>query len=256
MQIKNLFPSLFLCLYLLLTGCSKDQNEMTENPPLRFANTSYEVRIGQQEAIGFVEGSGDYFLKIENPELLEATLRPDLKQLFINSKQKGETTLAITDNKARETIQLKIKVTDSYLGFTYKDSNIPGFTPGTDLFFVNNPEKDFYVFKQEKGTYLPEGTPILQGHYETFSEEGCPYLILHYQYKDQDAETHRYDLSESSPEIYTIMNKYLDSNWIKQTPANRSIAPKYYYLHINEVAGSYWGTWAVDLMCIPPGILK
>lgn len=256
MQIKNLFTNLFLFLCLLFTSCNKDQNEMTENPPLRFANTSYEVRVGQQEAIGFVEGSGDYSLEIEKPELLEATLRPELKQLFISSKQKGETTLVLTDNKARETIQLKIKITDSYLGFVHKDSNIPGFSSGTALFFVNNPEKDFYLFKQAKGTYLPEGTPILQGHYETFSEKGLPYLILYYQYKDQDTETHRYDLSESSPEIYAIMNKYLDSDWIKQTPANRSIAPKYYYLHINEVAGSYRATWVVDLMCIPPGILK
>lgn len=76
---------------------------------IRFDRNSYEVRIGFNENIFFADGSGDYTLTVEDPQILEAEVKENGKRVTIHAKKKGETTLIITDNIAGGTVKLKIK---------------------------------------------------------------------------------------------------------------------------------------------------
>lgn len=257
MKQANLFRILLISLITIcLSACSDNKDEIKEIYPIRFDDTSYEVRMGVSESIGFVDGSGDYTLKVENPQLLEASISIKTKTLIISAKQKGETVLSITDNGVGETVNLKIKVTDSYIGFINADGNIPMFPIRTNLFLVNNASKEFYLFNQANGSNGPADEPILKGNYEIAVENKISYLTLVFQNKEKGTETHKFNIQKSDSQVYAIMSKYLNIDWETMSESVRSTGPQTYFLHMNEESTGLEAYWTISIMQMPKDILK
>lgn len=257
--IRLLGMLLLLVVTISFSGCNYEESKDKEVYPIRFANNSYEVRVNQLESIGFVDGSGDYTIEVENPELLSATIDVKVKHLSVSAKQKGETYLTIIDNKANGKVRLKIKVTDSYLGFRLSSkSNIPFIPEETDLFLVDNEQKDFFLFKYDRVVNFSVGEPVLKGTYSTKVESEVPLLVLTFQNEEGLNETHTYDISESDNQIYLLMNKFINSGWeIKNA---RSIGRPAYIMKMKEtvegkVYGANWVAFDVS-MPIPEGVLE
>lgn len=257
--IRLLGMLLLLVVTISFSGCNYEESKEKKVYPIRFANNSYEVRVNQLESIGFVDGSGDYTIEVENPELLSATIDVKVERLSISAKQKGETYLTIIDNKADGKVRLKIKVTDSYLGFRLSSkSNIPFIPEETDLFLVNNEQKDFFLFKHDRVVNFPVGKPVLKGTYSTKVESEVPLLMLTFQNEEGITEAHTYDISESDSEIYSLMNKFINSGWEKKNA--RSTGPQVYIMKMKETIEDkeYSANWVVfpANTPIPEGVLE
>lgn len=54
--------------------------------------------------------------------------------LVVKPKQKGETTITVKDNVTNETVDLKIKIVDSYLNLKVAHSAQVPYTGGENLF--------------------------------------------------------------------------------------------------------------------------
>lgn len=255
--MKTLY-SLFLIsvIGICFCGCN-DGNEEGEVYPIRFADNSYEVRLKQTESISFVDGSGDYTIRVDNPEILEATINSDSKSLLLHSKQKGETEITIIDNKAKGEVRLNMKVVDSYLGFMYTDGNIPLFPMHTNLYLVNSESQEFYIFKQMEYSNVPEEECVLKGNYAIkYDEASFSFRLLLTIIKEENQpETHTYNITGSS-NIYTLMKQYLGL----QIPAidnalTKSINRPIARLSLQEQGGK-WAFWDLITAPIPKGVLK
>lgn len=106
--------------------------------------------------------------------------------------QKGSTTLTITDNITKEKETVEVKVTDCYLAYGIADSNHPSLKANTILFFINNPEKDFYIFTKDNIHGQLYEQPTAKGCYDFFvipdSKEqfsGIPCLRLTYNVDEE-----------------------------------------------------------------------
>lgn len=255
--IQFLGVVLLTLMSVCLSGCSDDNDEVKEIYPIRFIEKSHEVRLFQLESISFVDGGGDYAVSVADEEILSATINANTKNLSINGKKKGTTTVTIRDNKANEEVTLTIKVVDSYLGFVNRNSNISFFPLESDLFLVNDEQKSFYLFKQERGGSLPVEAPILTGQYETTVADDGLYLKLTFTNDKEEEETHTYNITDSDQEVFSAMNKYLNSNWPKTSnDLTRSVGPRIYRLDMKEVDTEYNAQWTLDLMKMPKGILE
>lgn len=255
--IQFLGVVLLTLMSVCLSGCSEDNDGAKEIYPIRFVEKSHEVRLFQAERIWFADGGGDYAVSVADEELLSATIDADTKNLSINGKKKGTTTVTIKDNRANEKVTLTIKVVDSYLGFVSRNSNVPFFPLESDLFLVNDEQKSFYLFKQERGGSLPVEAPILTGQYETTVIDDGYYLKLTFTNDKEEEETHTYNITDSDQEVFSVMNKYLNSNWPNTSnDLTRSGGPRIYLLGMKEVDTEYRAQWTLDLMTMPKGILK
>lgn len=255
--IQFLGVALLTLMSVCLPGCSDDNDGAKEIYPIRFVEKSHEVRLFQAERILFADGGGDYTVSVADAELLSATIDADTKNLSIDGKKKGITTVTIKDNKANEEVTLTIKVVDSYLGFVNRNSNISFFPLESDLFLVNDERKSFYLFKQERGGSLSVETPILAGQYETTVADDGYYLKLTFTNDKKEEEIHTYNIIESDQEVFSFMNKYLNSNWPKTSnDLTRSVGPRIYRLDMKEVDTEYRAQWTLDIMTMPKGILE
>lgn len=255
--IQFLGVVLLTLMSVCLSGCSEDNDGAKEIYPIRFIEKSHEVRLFQLESIWFADGGGDYAVSVANEEILSATINADTKNLSVNGKNKGTTTVTIKDNKANEEVTLTIKVVDSYLGFVSRNSNVPFFPLESDLFLVNDEQKSFYLFKQERGGSLSVETPILAGQYETTVADDGYYLKLTFTNDKGEEETHTYNITDSDQEVFSVMNKYLNSNWPNTSnDLTRGIGPRIYRLGMKEVDTEYHAQWILDSIKMPKGILK
>ncbi|WP_294142213.1 hypothetical protein [uncultured Sanguibacteroides sp.] len=250
-----------VCFMLLFTSCfvsCNDDKKTEEVYPIRFSDSSYEVRMGMRESISFVDGSGDYTIDVENPQLLDASISLNTDNLFINAKKKGETVLSVTDNRVGETVKLKIKITDSYLGFVLVNSDLPFFKSKTDLFLVKNDLKEFYLFDQAEDFNGPVGDPVLKGNYKIAIENNKPYLTLVYKDETEGVEIRKFCLSGSDGIVFDILNTMFELGWEKLSEnSSRSVGPQIYVLHLTEVNTIYEADGYMNyFMHIPGGILR
>lgn len=250
-----------VCFILLFTSCfvsCNDDKKTEEVYPIRFSDSSYEVRMGMRESISFVDGSGDYTIDVENPQLLDASISLNTDNLFINAKKKGETVLSVTDNRVGETVKLKIKITDSYLGFVLVNSDLPFFKSKTDLFLVKNDKNEFYLFDKAESFNGPAGEPVLKGSYEITVKNNAPYLTLTYKDETETAVVRKFGLSGSDGGVFDVMNTVFELGWEKSLEkSSRSIGPRIYFLHLTETSTFYKAKGMMDYsMHMPEGILK
>lgn len=122
-----------------LTGCSDAGNENTNNViPFNLNKTSYEVRlkyVGTQ--IPITNGSGDFSVSAADETMVEAKIIQNEganTHIFIEGKQKGKTTLNVTDNVTGDMKTVEVKVTDCYLAYAIAESNHPILKTGMVLF--------------------------------------------------------------------------------------------------------------------------
>lgn len=188
----------FLCA-ISITSCD-NENGKDQIYPLSFEKEYYECPLLAESYIGIRGGNRNYSITVENPEVLDIDVDLSYLQgmgnLKVNPKKKGETIVSVKDNITNETIDLKIKIIDSYLAYSIKESNHPALTNGTVVYLINNEAKDCYFFRYIDYKNELSHTPISKGSYE-FSiklESGSgnstplytiPYLTLNYASNEQ-----------------------------------------------------------------------
>lgn len=188
----------FLCA-VSITSCD-NENGKDKIYPLSFAKEYYECPLLTVGYIDIRGGNRDYTITVENPEVLDIDVDlsnlQGMGNLKVNPKKKGETIVSVKDNITNETIDLKIKIIDSYLTYSIKESNHPALANGTVVYLINNEAKDCYFFRYIDYKNELSHTPISKGSYE-FSiklESGSgnstslypiPYLTLNYASNEQ-----------------------------------------------------------------------
>lgn len=155
------------------TGCSDAGNENTNNViPFNLNKTSYEVRLkyfGTQ--IPITNGSGDFSVSAADETMVEAKIIQNEganTYIFIEGKQKGKTTLNVTDNVTGDMKTVEVKVTDCYLAYAIAESNHPILKTGMVLFLVNNQARDYYLFVKDNMHGQLYNQPLVKGSYEFF----------------------------------------------------------------------------------------
>jgi hypothetical protein len=241
MMNKLINPILFI-MCLLAMACSDDNNENETFAPFSLEKRYYEVRLERNAtSIPIINGSGDISLVIEDENILNAIYskyndKEDDRKGHINlyGMQKGSTTLTITDNITKDVETVEVKVTDCYLAYVIADSNHPALKANTVLFFVNNPEKECYVFTEDNIHGKLYEQPIAKGNYEFFvtpSDNATSqfYVIpcLHLNITDNDATTASYDfqIKPTSEYVLNTIQAYLGVEWGKLSDEVQAKSP-------------------------------
>lgn len=201
--------------FLLCTSCSDDEDLGT---PLKFEKTSYEARNNYSTAIQLQGGSQSYSLKVENSNLLKASIltyeakfNPGV--LSIERLKKGTTTVTVIDTKRQEEITLSIKIVDFYTSISINESNHPVLAENQVLFIVKNPAKDFYLFQVDEKTKEVNNKPLSRGTYELYAVEATPYLTLTYVDETNEETVCKLNLSENISPVLRYFNNYFQLDW-------------------------------------------
>ena len=156
MKTKKLLGIFFLFLCTItLVSCGDDEKQ--EIYSLSFEKGYYERPLLGAKNIPVRGGNRDYTVTVQNTDVLSIDIdlsSPiDMGNLVVKPKQKGETTITVKDNVTNETVDLKIKIVNSYLNLKVAHPAQVPYTGGENLFFINN-----------SSTFL-------------YSSVWCPYLI-------------------------------------------------------------------------------
>ena len=222
---------LFVC---SLAGCSDDDNNGGNNgsepiTPFSLEKTYYEVRLARNVTdIPITNGSRDISLSVADETILEANKilnEGGCIYVSLQGKQKGNTTLTLTDNVTGDKETVEVKVTDCYIAYGIAESNHPTLTSNIILYLINNGTRDCYFFSRDNLNHQLYNTPLAKGTYEFLvkveGEEKVPYLRLNYPADEsgnlaQDAsmEAHDFALSfNNSQAVLEIIKGYLNVNW-------------------------------------------
>lgn len=251
METNYLHKILLLSLLAIcLAGCNDEKEEKIY--PLTFERTNYEARINSGKYIMVRSGNKDYSLAVANPELLDASVslsgNTGFGDLLITGKQKGETTLTVTDNINKEKVDLTIRIVDSYIGFRAVNTNHPRFKTDNRLFLVNDNAQTFYLYDADMKNQT-------KGTYQLSAIDNTPYLTLYFEEEIEGKREYRFDMRQSSPEIYAILRKYLDIDPKTSVPGRRSVI-KPVLLCLQEVVTDFQANFIYIQDEIPYGILK
>lgn len=220
MKTKNLLGIFFLFLCTItLVSCGDDEKQ--EIYSLSFEKGYYERPLLGAKNIPVRGGNRDYTVTVQNTDVLSINI--DLSSpigmgnLVVKPKQKGETTVTVKDNVTNETVNLKIKIVDSYLNLKVAHPAQVPYTGGENLFFINNSDRDFYLFdeKMEK----KECT----GNYQFLIKNSTCYMILNFDKELNDKSTYEYNISNTSERMFTLIEILLGVDWnMKADLINRS----------------------------------
>lgn len=292
MKTKHFLKLLLLLLCTInFVSCNNDDPDIQ---PFRIEKKSYEVMKGGSHGFSISSGSGNLSVTVADPAILSAQFSKDnykgiIGYLRLDGKQKGETTVTITDNVTQETEYLKIKVIDKYLAYGIEDSNHPALESSIIIYLINNEARDCYFFRYIHSNNKVFDTPIAKGTYNfslnpesdgpDLTTDYTPYLTLTYSSDEHGKFTDativpsihqfRFEMYKNggiSNNVFSIIQYYLDINWEKltqqQTPQKKDhstrnnviISPK---LEITEDDTEYRiiGTLATH-PTMPEGILK
>lgn len=240
--MNKLVISLILSTIAIFTaGCSDNENENEPSvTPFSLEKNYYEIRLKNNNTdISVMNGSGDISMIIGDENILKAVYVRDNSDrekdygqkghINLYGLKKGRTTLTITDNVTKETENVEVKVTDCYLAYYIADSNYPGMEVGKVLFFVNNSEKECYIFVKDNIQGNLYKQPIAKGSYEFYVKptddttsqlNGIP--CLHLNITDNDATTASDDFQmnmqgehATSSTALDCIQSYLDVDWEK-----------------------------------------
>ncbi len=230
----------FLCTIIFFSCGNDDEKKIY---PLSFEKKYYERPLIKVTDIMIKGGNRDYTVTVEKTDIL--SINVDLSSpvgmgtLKIIPKKKGETKVSVRENITNETVDLKIKITDSYLAYVIKESNHPALSNSTALYLINNEAKDCYFFRYSDYKNELSQTPIAKGTYD-FSvklENGSgnssptysiPYLTLNYASDEQGNFTNasipatphklRFELYDGGTSVNAVINliqRYLSVDWEK-----------------------------------------
>ena len=207
-----------------LTNCSNDSENEVKIFHLSFEKNYYERPMQGAKSIMIRGGNRDYTITVENPEILEATV--DLSSLTgmgnlnIYPKQIGETIVKVHDNIINETVNLTIKIVYSYLNLVVAAPIQSPYKSGDRFFLINNNESSFYLYDEDwelKST----------GKYHFSTENNTPYMELIFKEKFDGRNIYKYDLSNTSQEMFYAIKALLDWDWhdFTKSPGTRESAP-------------------------------
>ena len=197
---------LFLCLQLV--GCSDDEKEIYS---LSFEKEYYERPLVGKGNIPIRGGNRDYTVTVADPSILDVKVDlsspTDMGSLSLTLKQKGETTITVRDNVTNETVLLKIKVVDNYMGMKNISSHGEPYVLNSYLFLTNNENKDFYLYDTDLKTEKYKGT------YAFSVEDNEPYLTLSFSKEVNGKSVHKYSLLDTSGTFYKLSKTLLGMDW-------------------------------------------
>ncbi len=275
---------LLLCMSVGFTHCKEEEPTQQALTPFKLDKQSYEVMRKGYKHIAIVNGSGELGIEIAEPAILDAKYsrnpEEDFGILRIEGKEKGETTLTVTDLVTKETVTVAIKVTDIYLAYEIRESNHPALDVGTVVYLVNNERKDCYFFHyadtenklptllNAKGTYR-FSVRLEQG---TEGERNVPYMTLIYPSDEKGHFTDaaiapiehpfRLELQDGATNInvVNIIQHYLGVNWeelISNQPYPRTNVMKSPTLKMTVDETDFSLTGTLDILpSMPEGILE
>lgn len=82
----------------------------------------------------------------------------------LQGKQKGTTTLTLTDNVTGDKETVEVKVTDCYIAYGIAESNHPTLTSNLMLYLVNNKARDCYFFTMDNMRHQLNNTIACRRH--------------------------------------------------------------------------------------------
>lgn len=275
---------LLLCMAVGFTHCKEEEPTQQALTPFKLDKQSYEVMLKGYKHIAIVNGSGELGIEVAEPAILDAKYsrnpEEDFGILRIDGKEKGETTLTVTDLVTKETETVAIKVTDIYLAYEIRESNHPALDVGTVVYLVNNERKDCYFFRYEDREHTVPTLLSAKGIYR-FSvrleqgvegERNVPYMTLIYP---SDEKGHFTDAAIAPIEhpfrmkletgvgpinVTNLIQHYLGVDWEEliskrlSTKTNVMKSPTL-KMTVDETDFSLTGTLDI-LPSIPEGILK
>lgn len=271
MKAKTILEMLLA--FLLVAGfsaCSDDDKENQKVLPLIFEKNTYEMSFRYILDIPILSGNGDYTLKVEKPEVLDAKVWTDKvkgEHLMLTGKQKGSTSVVVKDNVANETVTLNIKLTDGYLGLAVKNSNHPALENNVWVYLINNDSRECYFLQGSNEGHIPTSAILSRGTYSFSVEKDgdhlIPYLTLVYASDENGKFTeaaiaptvHKYDINDNKAEVYTIIQQFLNVDWDMLSKDGRDVN-RTFYLNMKEVGTEYEVNSTLETVCLPEGILK
>lgn len=197
---------LFLCLQLV--GCSDDEKEIYS---LSFEKEYYERPLVGKGNIPIRGGNRDYTVSVADPSILDVKVDlsspTDMGSLSLTLKQKGETTITVRDNVTNETVLLKIKVVDNYMGMKNKVSHGEPYILNSYLYLINNINKDFYLYDSDQKIEKYKGT------YAFSVENNTPCLTLSFSKEVNGKSVYKYSLLKSNSNFYLVSRILLGVDW-------------------------------------------
>ena len=240
MKTKHLLGALLSFLYtIIFFSCGNNDEKKIYS--LSFEKEYYERPLLGTTNITITGGNRDYTVTVEKTDILnidvDLSSSIGMGSLRITPKKKGETKVKVKDNITNETVDLRIKITESYLAYAIKKSNHPALSNGTVVYLINNEAKDCYFFRYIESRDEISRTPIAKGTYDFFTklESGSgnssptyaiPYLTLNYASDEQgnfsDATVPptphklRFELFDGVTSVNAVINliqRYLKIDW-------------------------------------------
>lgn len=240
MKTKHLLGALLSFLYtIIFFSCGNNDEKKIYS--LSFEKEYYERPLLGTTNITITGGNRDYTVTVEKTDILnidvDLSSSIGMGSLRITPKKKGETKVKVKDNITNETVDLRIKITDSYLAYAIKKSNHPALSNGTIVYLINNEAKDCYFFRYIESRDEISRIPIAKGTYDFFTklESGSgnssptyaiPYLTLNYASDEQgnfsDATVPptphklRFELFDGVTSVNAVINliqRYLKVDW-------------------------------------------
>lgn len=215
MRAKNLFGILMLFLFTCtFISCEEDTDNSKQIFHLSFEKNYYERPLTGAKNIMIRGGNRDYTIEVNNPEILEVTV--DLSSpigmgnLEIHPKQIGETIVKVHDNIVNETVELKIKIIDSYLNLALANPMQSPYNEGDEFFLINNESRSFYLYDDDKALKQT-------GSYNFFVENNVPYMVLTFNEKLENKSVYKYDLTGTSENTFFALKIQLGWDWHEQT---------------------------------------
>lgn len=280
MKTKNLVGILVLFLCVMSLAACSDDDEKQEFTPLHFEFESLETTEGTGGIMFVYTGSGNISLDVRNTDIIDASYEVNehygeiilggssnhLGQINITGKMKGETSILVKDNVTKETVELRIKITDKYLGFTMQSGgNHPALTEDIHFFLVDNDAHDCYFFLWDHLNNKLRETPIVKGKYEfSVEKEGngtIPYMTLTYPSDENGKFTraaiaptpHKFNILKSNDAVYSAFRTHLGVDWDALAGTKSNI--RSYTLQMKEVGTEYAATAEMTNGGIPEGVL-
>ncbi len=200
MKTKHLPGALQSFLYtIIFFSCGNNDEKKIYS--LSFEKEYYERPLLGTTNITITGGNRDYTVTVEKTDILnidvDLSSSIGMGSLRVTPKKKGETKVKVKDNITNETVDLRIKITDSYLAYAIEKSNHPALSNGTVVYLINNEAKECYFFRYIEFRDELSHTPIAKGTYDFFTklESGSgnssptyaiPYLTLNYTSDEQE----------------------------------------------------------------------
>ena len=126
MKTKHLPGALLSFLYtIIFFSCGNNDEKKIYS--LSFEKEYYERPLLGTTNITITGGNRDYTVTVEKTDILnidvDLSSSIGMGSLRVTPKKKGETKVKVKDNITNETVDLRIKITDSYLAYAIEKSN-------------------------------------------------------------------------------------------------------------------------------------